>query len=50
MARAYFRPKFDELTTVLRAEDFPHVEKLPERADLITLDAPCIMPCITLEV
>jgi hypothetical protein len=44
IARAYLRPKLEEITSVLRAEDFPDVDKLPERAVLITPGAPCIMP------
>jgi hypothetical protein len=42
-ARANLGPKLEENTSVLRAEDFPDVGKLPERAVLITPGAPCIM-------
>jgi hypothetical protein len=44
IARAYLKPKLEALTEPIRAEDFPEVEKLPERAFLYTPETPCILP------
>jgi hypothetical protein len=44
IARAHLKPKIEALTSVIRAEDFPNVEKLPERAIMHGPGSQCIIP------